>query len=193
MKKLISRLAPLFATLTLLSACILVTDFGRAWNEAMPDSCLGKIAESLYYAEFNRAPDEEATDHLARGWTHQGQHYLLLKKNVDDKGGRLYRFHVANGIFERFRLVPTMRDAFEITYPNAPVSLRRDTVTLDALDDSTLPLLAEIGTRAEYWESADKTLYNPMLNPACRFEDRDLKKIANDAGKKTKRKSDAKK
>ena len=176
-KTVLSRILPLLA-LVLLSGCILVDDFGPVWEEAKPDACLGKIAESLYYAEFDRDPSSEITEDIARGWTLNGEHFLLLKKHAHDKGGRLYRFDVHAGIFERYRLNPTMRETFERDYPNAPVSLERDTVTIKTLDDKTKALLSEIAHKPEYWEFEDKILYNTMLNPSCRFEDRDFKKMA---------------
>ncbi len=161
--------------LVALSACILVDDFGSVWKQATPDPCLNKIAESLYYAEFNRDPSAESIDALARGWSVDGQHFLLLKKHADDKGGRLYHFDVVHGIWGRYRLVPTMRTTFEHDYPDAPVSLSRDTVTLKTLDKTSIQLLAEIAQKPEYWEYEDKILYNSLRNPACRFDDRNFK------------------
>lgn len=178
------RFVALAALALLLCACILVDDFGKAWDEATPDMCVSKIAESLYYAEFRRDPEKKDMDTLAHAWTVGGQHYLLLKKDVTDKGGRMYRFQVTNGIFQRFRLNPTMRAQFEKDYPNAPVSLARDTVTLKALNADTIKLLTEIGSKADYWEIEDQTLYNTILNPECRFEDRDLNAIKNEGKKK---------
>lgn len=172
----IRRLLPMLA-LMLLSACILVDDFSSVWDEAKPDPCLSKIAESLYYAEYSRDPSSQNIDNLARGWTLNGEHFLLLKKHAGDKGGRLYRFDVSHGIFERFRLDPTMRAQFEKDYPNAPVSLRRDTVTLRSLDAPERKLLSAIAKKPEYWEYEDKILYNTLRNPSCRFEDRDFKKM----------------
>ncbi len=174
----------LAATLLLLNGCLLVENFGAAWDEAKPDFCLEKISQSLYFASFNRDPAEFKTDDIARGWTLDGQNFLLLKETPSDKGGRLYRFRVINGIFERFRLSPTQRPAFEIEYANAPVSLKHDTVSLKTLGDAEKKLLSEIAKRPEYWESEDKTLYNPASNPRCRFEDRDLKKLEEDRKKK---------
>jgi len=169
------RLLPLLA-LALLSACILVDDFGTAWDQAKPDPCLSKIAQSLYYAEFRRDPSEKDIDQLARGWTLKGDNFLLLKKNPDDKGGRLYRFDVVHGIFERYRLVPTMRATFLHDYPNAPVKLDRDSVTLKTLNPETEAFLTTMVKQPQYWEAEDKTLYNTMRNPTCRFDDRDLTK-----------------
>lgn len=169
----------MIALVLLLSACILVDDFGTAWKEAKPDICLSKMAESVYYTEFRRDPTDQKIENLARGWTKDGQNYLLLKKNESDVGGRLYRFTVVNGIFQRYRLSPTMRPTFEKEFPGAPVRIARDTVTLDALDTKTIPLLGEIAKRADYWEIEDQALYNTVLNPLCRFEDRDLEEVKN--------------
>lgn len=167
-----------------LTSCILVDDFGARWGEAKPDACVGKIAAALYYGEFRREMPMQESDNYARAITLGGQPYLLLKKQLDDKGGRLYRFTVKHGIFERYRLNPTMREAFEREHPNAPVSLARDTVTLAALTPEIEALLATISQDARYWESEDKTLYNPMRNPLCRFEDRDLKHLDDEKPKK---------
>lgn len=170
------RIVPL-AALAVLSACILVDDFGPRWEEGKPDRCLTKIAESLYYTEFRRDPQGKDFEQLAHAISLQGQNFLLLKKEPLDKGGRLYRFEVKNGIFMRYRLNPTMRETFENDHPNAPVDLSRDTVTLAALTPETEALLLAISAKPEYWDVEEKTLYNPLRNPACRFEDRDLKTL----------------
>ena len=181
MLSLTKKLLPLLAC-TLLSACILVDDFADAWTQSQPDPCLSKIAQSLYYSEFQRDPGERDIDALAHGWRLGDRNFLLLKKEIADKGGRLYRFDVIDGqpspIFRRFRLAPTMRKAFERDYPNAPVSLKHDTVTLDTLDAKTEKLLADIAHRPEYWEVEDQAMYNPIGNPTCRFDTRDLTKKA---------------
>lgn len=162
------------AMLMALSACILVDDFGGIWKKATPDICLTKIAESLYYSEFRRDPAGKDMSQLARGWSQDGFHYLLLKKEAEDAGGRLYRFRVINGIFQRYRLNPTVRDSFEKSYPNAAVSLANDTVKLKSMTPESVKLLTEIASKSDYWEIEDQTLYNTALNPFCRFEDRNL-------------------
>src|SRR5688572_5986926 len=122
------------AALALLAACMLVEDFGPAWNEAKPDECLGKLAESLYYSEFMRNPEGKDMGAIARGLSRpNGTTYLLLKKDPADRGGRMYRFQVVNGIFQRLRVVPTMKATFEQNYPDAPVSLDRDTILFKTL------------------------------------------------------------
>lgn len=159
-----------------LSACMLVEDFGSVWEKATPDPCLSKLADSLYYTEFQRDPAGLEMKNIVRGVTLNGSHYLLLKKDADDKGGRMYRFRVSNGIFERYRLVPTKRAEFERDYPQAPVSLARDTITLTSLEKPEQQLLADIAAKDDYWEVEEKLLYNTLRNPACRFDDRDLTK-----------------
>ena len=170
------KFLPLLA-LTLLSACILVDDFGGAWTESKPDPCLSKIAAAIYFTEFQREPGNDI-DAIAHGWSIGDKHFLLLKKNANDKGGRLYRFQVVEGqpspIFQRLRLAPTMRATFEHDYPQAPVSLHHDTVTLDTLDAPQKKLLADIAAKPEYWEIEDQAMYNPIGNPTCLFDLRDL-------------------
>lgn len=159
-----------------LAACMLVDDFGPSWDEARADPCVNKIAEPLYAGEFRRDPSDKNIENLARAITKDGQNYLLLKKEEDDKGGRMYRFRVINGIFQRLRIDPAMRSTFEHDYPNAPVDLSRDTITFDQLGDKEWKLLNEISGKDEYWQIEDQILYNTMRNPLCRFEDRDLTK-----------------
>ncbi len=159
----------------ILTGCLIVEDFGTAWNEAKPDPCLNKIAESLYVTEFRRDPANKDMNTLAHAWTVGGHYYLLFKKSAEDKGGYLYRFTVTEGIFQRWRLKPTMRELFEKTYPNAAVSLARDTVTLKTIDANTKKLLLELSDKPEYWEIEEQILYNVLRDPACRFDDRDLK------------------
>jgi hypothetical protein len=171
---LLRRFIPVMALALLLAACILVDDFGEAWTQGKPDICLSKIAESLYYSEYRRDPAGKDMSQLAHAWVLDGHNFLLLKKDASDKGGRMYRFQVINGIFQRFRLVPTMRGQFEHDYPNAPVDLSRDTVTLKIINPQTEKLLDDIASRPEYWEVDDQTLYNTMRLPVdeCHFEDR---------------------
>lgn len=173
------RLRPLLALTTalLLSSCLVVEDFGHAWKDSSADPCLTKLSESLYATEFRRDPTNMNIEDIAHGWTLDGNTYLLLKKDSADIGGRLYRFTVTNGIFQRYRLDPAMRSLFERDYPSAPVSLKRDTVTLTTLDASTEALLTDIANKPEYWQIEEQTLYNTARNEACRFEDRDFSKM----------------
>ncbi len=125
-------LVPL-AALMALSACILVDDYAPQWDNAKTDSCTAKIAQSLYYSEFRRNPDGKDMSALARTFKLDKFQFLMLKKDAADKGGRMYRFQVVNGIFQRYRLNPAMKKTFEQEYPNAPVSLAHDTVVLTYL------------------------------------------------------------
>ena len=166
--------------LALVSACMLVKDFGGTWTQAKPDKCLSKIASSLYYTEFQRDPAGIDIDTITRGLQRpNGKNYLLLKKDAADKGGRMYRFEVANGIFQQLRIVPTMRKTFEENYNDAPVSLERDTIVFEKLGQKEWELIDNIATQPEYWEIEDQTLYNSFRDPSCRFDDRDLSKIEN--------------
>ena len=183
MKRCLRLIVPLI-TIFALAGCMLVNDFSPEWEKAKTDSCTSKIAESLYYSEFRRDPQGKDMKELARTMTLGKEHFLLLKQDASDKGGRMYRFRVINGIFQRFRLNPTMRKAFEIAHPDAPVSLQHDTVELKNLDENVTKLLSEIAANPDYWEIDDQTLYNTMLNPACLYEDRDLEAVANKRKKK---------
>lgn len=166
-------IAPLAAML-MLSGCILVEDFAPEWEKGKTDSCTNKIAQSLYYSEFRRDPEGKDMNTLAHSFTLGAFHFLMLKQDASYQGGRMYRFGVTNGIFQRYRLNPAKRAQFERDYPNAPVSLKHDTVTLRSLGALEMKLLAEISAKPEYWEIEDQTLYNTLRNPACIFEDRDL-------------------
>lgn len=170
----IRRIIVPIAALLALSGCILVDDFAPAWNTAKTDSCTSKIAESLYYSEFRRDPTAKDMKEHARTITLEKFHFLMLKKDADAKGGRMYRFGVSNGIFQRYRINPTMRKQFETDYPNAPVSFANDTVNLAQLGAEEMKLLAKISASPDYWEIEDQTLYNPLRNPLCIYEDRDL-------------------
>lgn len=172
-KTLTNYLLPVIAMLAL-TGCILVNDFSSVWEKSTPDSCISKISEALYYSEFQRDPNGKDMTKHARVFTLGKHHFLMLKKEEADAGGRMYRFGIVHGIFQRYRLDPVMRDAFEITYPDAPVSFRHDTVTLENLSSEVMKLLEEISGKEEYWEIEDQTLYNPMLNDLCKYEDRDL-------------------
>ncbi len=172
--------------LFLLCSCILVDDFSPKWAEGKTDICTNKIASGLYYSEFRRDPEGKDMNTLAHEVVIGGQHFLMLKQNADDKGGRMYRFTVVNGIFQRYRLNPTMKETFEHDYPNAPVSLAHDTVTLEKLGPQEVKLLADIANKPDYWEIEDQILYNTALNSLCIFEDRDLDKLRSATRRKTK-------
>ncbi len=169
-----SRTLVSLASLLLLAGCMLVEDFGDAWKKGKTDSCVNKIAEALYYSDFRRDPSDKDMDDHARVFTIDGFHFLMLKKDPSDTGGRMYRFRVFNGIFQRYRLDPVMRDAFEIAYPDAPVSLRNDTVSFVTLGEKEIALMKEIAAQDDYWEIEDQTLYNTMRNRSCAYDDRDL-------------------
>lgn len=171
----LGRTLAALAALALLSACILVEDFSAMWDKGETDPCVSKIAESLYYAEFRRDPEGKDMSKHAHIFSVGKYHFLMLKQDEGDAGGRMYRFGVINGIFQRFRLDPVMREAFKIEFPDAPVSFRHDTVTLKQLGDAEMKILTEISSRDDYWEIEDQTLYNVMLNPLCKYEDRDIK------------------
>lgn len=184
MPSLLRQIA-LLASLALLSACILVDDFGNRWQQASLDPCLEPIAKSLYVTEFRRDPGA-TMDGLARALTLKGHHYLLLKKSPDDKGGRLYRFtitagkefHARHAILQRWRLDPAMREVFARDYPNAPATIDRDTVTLPNLEGTSEELVTEIANKPEYWQIDDQMLYNTLRDPRCRFDTRDLSEEA---------------
>ena len=166
-------IAPLAAVL-ILSGCILVDDYTPKWDDAKTDSCTAKLSQALYYSEFRRDPEGKDMNQLSRSFTLGKYQFLMLKQSPSDKGGRMYRFHVINGIFQRYRLDPAMKKQFEQDYPNAPVSLAHDTVELASLGADEMKLLADINAKDEYWEIEDQSLYNILRNPLCIYEDRDL-------------------
>jgi hypothetical protein len=172
-------IAPLMLLLAL-SGCILVDDFSPKWEKSSADSCIKKIADGLYYTEFRRDPEGKDMAEHARVFSLGKFYFLMLKKEPTDVGGRMYRFGIVNGIFQRYRLDPVMRTAFEIEFPDAPVSFKHDTVRVASLSPEVMKLLTEISSRKEYWEIEDQTLYNTMLNPLCALDDRDLKKLKED-------------
>lgn len=179
--------------LLLLSGCILVNDFTPMWEKGKPDPCINKIAESLYYSEFQRETDGKDMSDYAHVFTLGGYHFLMLKQDVSDKGGRMYRFGIVHGIFQRYRLDPTMREAFKIAYPDAPVSFRHDTVTLESLSPEVMKLLEEISDKSAYWEIEDQSLYNTMINPLCTLDDRDLDALQKEYGMKKSKDAPSKK
>lgn len=166
-----------FLSLFLLTSCLLVDDFSSQWNKGKADRCISKIAESLYYTEFRRDPAGKDINQLARSFTLGKYHFLMLKQGKEDAGGRMYRFGVINGIFQRYRLNPAMKATFMTDYPNAPVDLSHDTVRLSKLTEQEMKLLEEISNKADYWEIEDQTLYNALRDPECIYEDRDLKAL----------------
>lgn len=159
--------------LPLLTACIIIGDFGDAWDKAEGDICLNRINEALYPQVYERDVPETDIATLARGITLGDTHFILMKKQMKDAGGFLFRFTVEQGVFTRYKLNPTMRKTFLAENPDAPVKLSDSTVTLAKLDDASVALLEKIAKDARYWEVDDKTLYNPLKNTLCRFDDRD--------------------
>lgn len=158
----------------LLNACIVIDDFGDAWKKAEGDICLNRINTALYAQVHEREVREDTIESLARGITLNGNHYILMKEKPSDKGGFLFRFTVKEGIFTRYKLNPTMRDRFTRDYPDASVNITDTTVTLANISPENLRLLTAISKEKIYWQEDDRTLYNPIQNKLCRFEDRDL-------------------
>ena len=163
--------------LPLLAGCIIVRDFGEQWGEASGDICLNRISTALYYQVHEQEFPEDKITEVARGITLDGVHYILMKKTPEDAGGFLFRFTVKAGVFTRYRLNPAARELFAEAYPGAPVEVRENTVTLAAFTPETLALLARVAGDERFWEPEDKNLYNPQLNPTCRFDDRDVSKV----------------
>ncbi|MFZ4124617.1 MAG: hypothetical protein ACOYJ2_00915 [Rickettsiales bacterium] len=160
----------------LLTACIVVDDFGAQWKAAKGDICLNRINTALYSQVHEReAPEDIAL--VARGITLDKHDYILMKEKPSDTGGFLFRFTVKEGVFTRYKLNPTMRKQFLKDYPNAPVAIDDSTATLTSLDTDRIALLNKIADDAKYWEVDDRTLYNPLRNTLCRFEDRDLEAL----------------
>ena len=171
------RTLALLLLLPLLTRCIIVSNFDEIWNKASGDICLNRISAALYYQVYEREfPEDKITD-VARGFTLNGEHYILMKQSPDDKGGFLFRFTVKGGVFTRYRLNPAARHLFEQEYHDELVEIRDNTVSLAELNDAALSLLDKISHDQRFWETEDKTLYNTQLNPLCRFEDRDLSKM----------------
>lgn len=169
MKRFVSLLV-----LPLLAACIVVDDFGSQWDKASGDICLDRINTALYHQVHEREVKEADIAAVARGITLNEHHYILMKEKPEDKGGFLFRFTVKDGVFTRYKLNPTLRKQFKEEYPDAPVNVGDDTVTLKSLGEDQVALLSKIAADEKYWESDDRTLYNPMHNKLCRYEDRDL-------------------
>lgn len=151
------------AALCLLSACIAVDDFGSAWEEAKPDACLQTIAKQFYTDQI-LSKDESFE---ARSLEVNGQHFALVKGKAGDKGGNLYRYEISSNVYISYRLKPTMRKTFLRDYPEAPVKVTDDRVTIHTLDEPSRALLADIANSKEYWEVAEKTLYNVQRLPEC--------------------------
>jgi hypothetical protein len=161
----------------LLTACIVVDDFGDVWKKAEGDICLNRINVALYHQVHEREVQEDLIERVARGVTLDGHHYIVMKEKASDKGGFLFRFTVKNGVFTRYKLNPTMRKQFLSAHPDAPVQIDDNTVTLHILDDTHVALLNTVADEDKYWEMDDRTLYNPLRNKLCRFEDRDLQAL----------------
>jgi hypothetical protein len=161
----------------LLSACVAASNFGNYWQKSLMDPCLMRIGEAVHFAQFNRTLQEKEITTLVRGLKLQNHYFMLLKERAGDVGGNLYRFEVTNGIFQRYRLNPAMRKVFAHDYPQAPVHFRFDTARLDLRDKNAVALLLEIAAKPDYWQVESKAMYNPTLDAACPFEDRDLRTI----------------
>ncbi len=159
----------------LLSACIIVDDFGPAWEEAQEDLCISRLAEAFYENSYKKRHD--SYDGLIRTITINDANFILLKENASDAGGHLYPFFVETGILISKRADPVAREYYEDTYARDDVIVEEDTITLTSFDVGMQNHLAELNDDARLWEEDLKMLYNTRLDRTCRFEDRNIDEL----------------
>ncbi len=149
-----------FLLIPLLAACIVVNDFSPLWQRAQEDPCLVDTAKALDVND----PQEE----LIR-WVKLNDTYslMLIKEEAEAKGGNAYLYNVENNIITVFTPNKTRRADFEESYPDAPVQITEDKITLDILDDEALEFITKIAVQPDYWQTDKALLYNRRRVDAC--------------------------
>lgn len=146
-----------------LSGCILVDDMSAKWDDGISDPCIDAVVELEYTQSFERAKSPP----VARRFSDEDFHYLMLKNAADDKGGHLYRFIIENGIYVGYRPNPAMLKQFQQDYPDSVAQVSEDKVELADLSESSLALLRKVSAQDEYWVRDVKRMYNPSRKETC--------------------------
>ncbi len=159
------------AAFFLLTACIIVDDFGDYWAQGFNDPCLNDIGAELYQKSFEQAvPTEQSSDYI-RAVRIGETLFFLIKKSPEDAGGHAYYFDVESGILNVYRPDPAQRHAFEAAYPNAMVELDKDTARLKILDANNSQLLASVARKEQFWNKDSSYIYNQRRSKECLLGD----------------------
>jgi hypothetical protein len=158
-----ARLIPLL----LAAGCIVVQDFGAYWAKGQKDPCLNMIALRHFVDEDGLEPEAEAE--VARSLRIGEARFMMVRDAYasNPNGGSLYRYVLAGGTLITYRLNEAKRDVFERDFPGHGLVITGETVTIPALNESTLMLLARLEREPDYWVEAERFAYNPARNPAC--------------------------
>lgn len=156
----------------MLSACLIVDDFGESWDAATPDICVTKLAAAFYEKSYKKTQFDYAP--LIRPISLGEAHFILVKENEKDEGGHLYPFFVDSGVLITKRGNPAKVEYAKKAYGKQGVTIKESTVTIDQLNNTSLKLLEQSYHDESLWEEDLKMLYNKQLSDDCRFEDRDL-------------------
>lgn len=152
-----------------LSACIVVQDFGKTWEQGFDDPCVQRIAEATVL-EGN--PRGLPIEQIARSLKVSAHTFLMLRERPEDIGGSLYRYAVntdaPGGEYVAYRLNEAKREEFTREYgEKVPVIITDEAATIPELNDESLALLARIADREDYWVVADRQPYNPKRRKDC--------------------------
>lgn len=163
MKHMLKNIS-LLLLLPALSACLIVEQYGSKWDEANFDPCLLPIVERFSEWEIEKDTAESQLRWLSIG---EDAGLMLLKENADDEGGHAYVYGMDGKVITVFTPDPSKRKVFETEYPNPPVAVEEDTVTITELSDEVISFIGTLAKQEDYWLVKDSRLYNTARNEAC--------------------------
>ena len=92
---------------------------------------------------------------------------MLIKEAEGESGGHAYLYRMDGKVITAFTPDQSKRALFENEYPDAPVAIDEDTLTIASLNEDVLSFIAELAQKEEYWRAEDGRLYNTARNEAC--------------------------
>ncbi len=162
MRKLL-RIVLGFGVLALLNACIVVDDFGDYWNKGFIDNCVNEIASND--SDYDRASHHKTM--LLRSLRIGKHTFLMMRDDMDDKGGNLIRYKIEDGEYISYRLNESKRDDFLREYPSSVVVLTQETATIPVLNSESAGLLSAVSDDDSYWVESHRETYNAGRRPDC--------------------------
>lgn len=153
------------AVLVALAGCIVVADFGEYWNRGFIDHCVNEIAA---HGQDYRDPRGAHPSSIMMRSLRLGKHtFLMIREDLQNKGGSLLRYRIENGAYIAYRLNESRREDFARDYPDSTVVVTSETATIPVLTEKTAALLSKLADDASYWVESRREPYNSAKRRDC--------------------------
>lgn len=157
--------ASLFLAL-LLSACIIVDDFGEYWAKGKTDRCINDLLYASMHAD-DASVEMKAITQTVRVIQFGGQDFIMMLNKPGSQDGNLIRYRIDGSEYVSYKLSEEKREQFLREHPHTSVVVTNDTVTIPQLNKETASLLGDIAGDNSYWTEASREPYNPKHRTDC--------------------------